>query len=97
MPGGASRAANRPACAAQPGCIDLTEEPLLRNSNTPEAWLSAMPSASTAAVLVELRDLGRHQRRHQGAADRGDLEAARLKAARRREARSAPEPPSRAM
>jgi hypothetical protein len=47
MPARASIAATMPPCAAQPGCSDFTDEPLVRNSMTPEAWLSAMPSAAT--------------------------------------------------
>ena len=44
-----------PPCAAQPGCRDLTDEPFVRNSKTPEAWLSDIPSAATLWSSVSPR------------------------------------------
>jgi hypothetical protein len=74
-----------PGIAAQPGCSDLTDDPLVRNSKTPDAWLSEMPTALTALVLVEVHELAGDQSRDRRAAHGRDLKALRLEGAGRRE------------
>ncbi len=63
IPARASIAATTPAWAAQPGFSDFTDEPLVRNSMTPEAWLRAMPMAATLRSSSRLMSSAAEQRR----------------------------------
>jgi hypothetical protein len=86
------------------GCRDLTDEPFVRNSNTPEAWLSEIPSAATPG-LANPRSSAATKGRRERAGDRGVLEPAggKLRATRARAdetsqpSRRRREPPARAL
>ena len=88
MPACAKRAASTPACAAHPGCSDFTDEPLVRNSNTPDDWLSAIPTALTAALSLSPAISAATSAATIVPAGRCDLESLALECARRCQAKA---------